>query len=246
MKKIFLFVIFICIVATAYGKTQYVLDFTKESKIQDGREYLRSIGFEKKYDFSALRIYKTNRGLVFDPPSGGFLFYLNKFKKPFPAKYLRITWYFTHFPLINSWAENTRRQLLAVMVSFGTTPRPSGRFYMPAVPYFLSFFVNNIDRSDIFLGHYYKDTGRYVCRTCPVRSNQKIVTTINLEKEFSDVFGIEHIDNVTSVGLEMDTRNILTKNSAFRLIKIEFLSSLDPSPVVQKTTKSTKQVKSKK
>ena len=110
---------------------------------------------------------------------------------------MRIEWGVDQYPKGADWSgqkEKTRntRQAISFMILFGDDKLDSGFFLAPDLPYFISFFLGENEKTDqVYYGNYWQEGGRYLCIPCDGTKGKTFVTEVNLSEKFKELFGKE-------------------------------------------------------
>lgn len=225
--KMFLFALFFGRVATLNAADViYSLDF-KTQPPGSALPWLKQQGFQFKLAFDALNPRFEDGALVLstERPEAGVAGYIfAKGKELSGVERLRIVWGVSKFPEGADWERGINRTAIAVMVSFGHERISSGLpFGLFAAPYFISPFIGAREvEGKIYTGRFWKKGGRYICSKSS-NAGDVIVTELNVDQLFKNLFSKSMTPPVTAIGIQMNTKGTEGKAAAF-IKKIEFLA----------------------
>ncbi|PCI29139.1 MAG: hypothetical protein COB67_04810, partial [SAR324 cluster bacterium] len=133
------------------------------------------------------------------------------------ATHLRIEWGVEQYPEGANWngpkskTRNTREPV-SLMIFFGEKKVDSGSAFVPNLPYFISFFLGEKERSDqTYYGNYWQEGGRYFCIPCDGSTGKTFVTEVNLAETFQKNFG-KKAPAITGLTIEVDVQKTRKRN----------------------------------
>lgn len=206
----------------AFSEVLYTLDFTGQSD-GDAKQWLKDQDFKFELDVDDLGLFFKNGRLMIvnEESSNGLILKEVDIKK---AKRIRIEWGVNQFPSGINWDQGVTRDVVMVVVSFGTEKISSGKFYIPDLPYFFGIFPSNTGAQEkAYTGSYYKKGGRYFCSPCDAKEGEAIVTEFELFDRFNSEFKQDSFPGISAIAIESDTRDLKERSEAY-IKKIEILS----------------------
>ncbi|MBS1255022.1 MAG: hypothetical protein MAG581_00821 [Deltaproteobacteria bacterium] len=211
-KTITAIIVLLFISFSVHAETIYELDFTSASG--NVKEWFEKINWEFREDIDDMNLRFEDGKLVVEPTKDELGVMMREFDK---RNYLQdvtklhIEWGVDQYPQGADWSgpkdkKRNTREAISFMIFFGDKKLDSGFFLAPDLPYFISFFLGEKEKPDqVYYGNYWQEGGRYLCIPCDGSTAKTIVTEINLEEKFKELFGKEQ-PPVSALGIEVDVQ----------------------------------------
>ncbi len=206
----------------SHADVLYRLDFTK-MKDGDAVKWFKDENFVFKRNGDEVKLRFGNNRLIVENEDdiNGLITKQIEIKN---AKRIRIVWGVNKYPKGANWEKGVLREAIGLVLTFGNEKISSGSFVIPNVPYFIEFFLGELEvENKEYVGNYFKKGGRYICKPCNNRVNETVVTDYELKENFVNFFEKSDVPPITGIAIETDTRDTEGPSSAF-IKKIEIFS----------------------
>jgi hypothetical protein len=136
---------------------------------------------------------------------------------------MEIEWGVTRFPTGASYEKEINNEAIMVQVFLGAKKFASGSMFVPDAPYFLGLFLCESDPVGFaFTGHYFTESGRYICLDSPERG-ATVVSRYDLRTGPRAVFGAGVSSDVSGFAISADTTSSTGGRSSAFIRKIRFV-----------------------
>ena len=121
---------------------------------------------------------------------------------------VEIEWGVQAYPQGASYEREINSEAIMVIFFLGETKKPSGSAFAPDAPAFIGLFLCDGDNklNHPYIGHYYREGGRYVCVDKP-QPGRTVVSRFNLLGAYQKYFGAdaEPDPEITGLAISVDT-----------------------------------------
>lgn len=187
-------------------------------------EWLLSKGFTREADAkgdSKMAFSADANGLKIDMLRRARGFLINK-KVRAGYSSIEIEWGVNHFPAGASYEKEINNEAIMVQVFLGAKKFASGSMFVPDVPYFLGLFLCENDPVGFaFTGHYYTQSGRYICLDSPAKG-ATVVSRYDLRAGPRTIFGSGVGSDISGFAISADTTSSGNGRSSAFIRKIRF------------------------
>jgi hypothetical protein len=136
---------------------------------------------------------------------------------------VEIEWGVNRFPAGASYEKQVNNEAIMVQVFLGAKKFASGSMFVPDVPYFVGLFLcENDPIGRAFTGHYFTQSGRYVCLDSPDRG-ATVVSSYDLRAGSRTMFGPAVSGDVSGFAISADTTSSGNGRSTAFIRKIRFI-----------------------
>lgn len=215
---------------SVYSDTLFKLDFS--SAAGDVEDWFEKQGWEFKEDMEDMKPRFEQGAFVVEPGDddlGVISLQLKKGDYLKGFKRIRIEWGVNQYPKGANWEgpkdkKRNTREPISLMVFFGEDKFDSGSAFVPNLPYYITFFLGEKEKSGkVYYGNYWQKAGRYFCDGCDGSLNKTVITSVNLAERFQTLFG-KPAPPITGLTIEVDvkgTKKVNSRHSKAFIKKIE-------------------------
>ena len=218
--------------ATAFADVVFELDFA--SADGDVEDWFEERGWEFKEDMDDMNPRFENGSLVVEPDDDDLGAIVKQFDKgdSLTATRVRIEWGVHQYPVGANWEgpkskKRNTREPISLMLFFGREKVDSGSTFVPNLPYFISLFLGEKEKSgEVYFGNYWQKGGRYLCEPCDGSVNKTYVTDIRIADKFKEFFD-KQAPPITGLTIEVDVQDTDKKNGRHSKAFIKKIELID-------------------
>ena len=199
--------------AVAGSRTAYELSFA-DVRGADPIAWLKGKQFVFEQDAKRADLFGVSAAgpaLALEAHRPAHAILLNREVKVSDFSAVEIEWGVESYPQGASYEQAVNNEAIMVIFFLGEKKKPSGSAFAPDAPPFIGLFLCDGDNrlNHPYIGHYYREGGRYVCVDNP-QPGSTVISRFNLLGAYKRYFGTEAETDpaITGIAISVDTSDL--------------------------------------